>query len=87
MLPSKHYKQGYFVPTNKDKYVGDITKIRYMSSWEHDFNKFLDTNPNILRWSSEEIVVPYIKPTTGKVHRYYPDYCIEFTKPDGQIAI
>ena len=41
-------------------------------------NQFLDTNPSIYRWSSEEIAIPYIKPTDGKTHRYFPDYWIEY---------
>lgn len=79
------FKQGYFSPRNPEKYVGDVTKIRYMSSWELSFDRFLDGNPNILRWSSETIAIPYIKPTDGKVHRYYPDYWIEYINKDGVI--
>jgi hypothetical protein len=69
--------QGYFKPRHPEKYVGDVNKIRFMSSWELQADKFLDDNPNVLRWSSEEIVIPYVKPTDGKVHRYYPDYWVE----------
>lgn len=81
-----HFKQGYFTPTHPEKYVGDVNKIRFMSSWELQFDKFLDNNPNVLRWSSEEIAIPYIKPTTGKVHRYYPDYWVEFKNKQGEIV-
>ena len=49
-------------------------------------NKFLDTNPNILRWSSEEIKIPYIKPTDGKSHFYYPDYWVEYKNREGRIV-
>lgn len=79
------FRQGYYTPQNPDKYVGDIAKIRYMSSWELSFNKFLDGNPNILRWASECIAIPYIKPTDGKMHRYYPDYWIEYRNQQGNI--
>lgn len=77
--------QGYFNPRNPDKYVGSIDKIQFRSSWELHFNKFLDNNPNILRWSSEEISIPYRKPTTGKIHKYWPDYWIEYKDKDGNI--
>ncbi len=80
------FKQGWYTPLNPEKYVGDITKIRYMSSWELAFNRFLDNNPNILRWASEEIAIPYIKPTDGKVHRYFPDYWIEYNNKAGEIV-
>lgn len=79
------FKQGYFHPTNPSKYVGDATKIRFMSSWELKFDQFLDRNPNILRWSSEEIAIPYVKPTTGRVHRYYPDYWVEYRNKNGEL--
>jgi hypothetical protein len=49
-------------------------------------HKFLDGNPNILEWSSEEIAIPYIKPTTGRVHRYYPDYWVKYKNKAGQIV-
>lgn len=79
------FRQGLFTPRNPEKYVGDAAKIRYMSSWELSFDKFLDGNPNILRWSSECVAIPYIKPTDGKIHRYYPDYWIEYINKDGEV--
>ena len=79
------FRQGYYTPVNPEKYAGDVTKIRYMSSWELEFDKFLDNNPNILRWASECVPIPYIKPTDGRVHKYYPDYWVEYRNRDGQI--
>ncbi len=78
--------QGFYHPRHPEKYVGDVTKIRFMSSWELQADKFLDDNPNILRWSSEEIAIPYIKPTDKKVHKYYPDYWVEFRNSHGKIV-
>jgi hypothetical protein len=82
---ASRFKQGYFQPRNPEKYVGDVTKIRFMSSWELSFQRFLDGNPNILRWSSECIAIPYMKPTDGKIHRYYPDFWIEYINKDGEV--
>ena len=80
---NSRYSQGWYTPKNPKKYVGDTTKIRYMSSWEKQFNEFLDSNPNILRWSSEPVAIPYLKPTDNRVHRYFPDYWIKYrTKHD-----
>lgn len=45
--------------------------------------KYCDTSPNILRWASEEIVIPYISPVDRKPHRYYVDFLIEIKTPDG----
>ena len=82
---AKRFKQGWFTPKNPDKYVGEVEKIRYMSSWELNTDNFFDNNPNILRWSSEEIAIPYVKPTDNKVHRYFPNYWIEYKDSKGQI--
>lgn len=81
------YKQGYFTPQHPEKYKGkNIDKIVYRSSWELHFNKFLDSNPNVLEWSSECIAIPYVKPTDGRIHRYFPDYWIKYRNKDGQIV-
>lgn len=37
---------------------------------------YCDTNSAVLEWSSEEIVIPYVSPVDGKVHRYFPDFFI-----------
>jgi TnsA endonuclease N terminal len=79
-------QKGRYEPRNPQKYVGDITKIRYMSSWEKEAHQFFDNNPNIIHWSSEGIKIPYIKPTDGKIHHYYPDYWIEYKNRNGEIV-
>ena len=60
--------------------------IVFRSSWELSMTQFLDNNPNILRWSSEEFYIPYLKPTDKKVHRYFPDYWIEYKDRTGKIV-
>lgn len=77
MKTSGHSK-GNFTPRNPKKYVGNINKITYRSSWELDFMKFLDNNVKVTKWGSEIIAIPYIKPTTGRVHKYYPDFYVEY---------
>lgn len=81
----KTFKQGVYNIRHPEKYVGDPSKIVFRSSWELEMNKFLDNNPNVLRWSSEEVAIPYVKPTTGRVHRYYPDYWIEYKDKHGNL--
>lgn len=46
---------------------------------------FFDTNPNILKWNSEEVVVQYVSPIDNKVHRYFIDFYIEFIDKSGQV--
>lgn len=82
---NKTYKQGLFTPRHPEKYMGDATRIIFRSSWELEFNKFLDNNPNVIRWASEELAIPYIKPTDGRVHRYFVDYFVEFKDKNGSI--
>lgn len=77
-------KQGSYQPTHPEKYKGDLAKIRFMSSWELNFHQFLDNNPNVLEWSSEEIKIPYLKPTTGRVHVYLPDYWVKYNDNQGK---
>jgi hypothetical protein len=77
------FKQGKYIPKNPEKYLGDINKITYRSSWELKMNQFLDNNVMIINWGSEIISIPYIKPTDGKMHNYFPDYYIEYIDKDG----
>jgi hypothetical protein len=70
------YKTVY-KPTNKDKYVGNSDNIVCRSLWERKFCKYLDQNNNVVRWSSEEIAVPYYSPIDNKTHNYYPDFVFE----------
>lgn len=83
-LNERSFKQGVYYPKNPSKYIGEHPPV-YRSSWELDVHKFLDMNPNILAWASESIVIPYIKPTDKRVHRYFPDYFIKYKHRDGSI--
>ena len=71
-----------FTPTNPQKYVGDVTNIIMRSSWETRFAHWCDKNPSIVKWNSEETVVPYRCPTDDKIHRYFIDFKI--TLADGR---
>ena len=72
--------KGKYRPTNKRKYKGDVNSIVYRSLWERKFMVYLDTNPDITEWGSEEIVIPYVSPLDGKRHRYFPDFLIQTPK-------
>lgn len=65
------FRQGVFKPVNKDKFVGNVAF--YRSGLELKFMRFCDNNPNVVKWGSENIVIPYISPIDNKVHRYYVD--------------
>ena len=65
--------------------MGDPSKIICRSLWERKVCKYLDSNTNIIRWSSEEVVVPYYSPVDKKVRRYYPDFVIEKKDKDDSV--
>lgn len=71
------YKQGIFKPTKPEKYKGDASNIIYRSGWEKRVMDWCDTNPNIVAWSSEEIIIPYISPVDNRPHRYFVDFYVE----------
>ena len=72
----KKLHSGKFRPKNIKKYKGNPTDIQYRSGWELRFMRYLDQNSSIVKWSSEEVVVPYRSPLDGRVHRYFPDFWI-----------
>jgi len=80
----KTYK-GKFTPKNTKKYKGDPTNIIYRSLWERKVMRYLDENPNVLEWSSEEIAIPYVSPLDNRVHRYFPDFVVKAKTKDGII--
>lgn len=65
---------GKFSPKNVNKYLGDPTNIWWRSLWERRVMVHLDDNPNVIEWSNEEIIVPYLSPVDNKWHRYFPDF-------------
>ena len=76
---------GQFKPSNPQKYVGDYKNIIYRSSWEARVMNWLDKNPNIISWASEEVIIPYISPVDGRWHRYFPDFLVKSKTADGKI--
>ena len=44
-----------------------------------------DDNPNVIRWASEELAIPYVSPVDRKRHKYFPDFLIEMRNRVGQI--
>ena len=67
----------------------------YRSSWEKACFVWCDRNPKVVKWSSEEVVVPYRWDIDKKMHRYFVDLKITFEdnktilveiKPDKETA-
>ena len=66
------YKGNYTIK-NKEKYIGDHTKVKYRSLWERQAFKWCESNPRVRGWNSEEIVIPYVSSADKRFHRYYVD--------------
>jgi hypothetical protein len=70
--------KGKFSPKNPNKYNGNPINIIYRSLLERRFMVYLDNSPSVLKWSSEEIIIPYVSPLDNRVHRYFPDFFIKY---------
>lgn len=81
----KSSNKGVYKCKNPSKYAGNVNNIIFRSSWELSTNKFLDGNPNIIKWSSEPFGIPYVKTSTQKIHKYYPDYYVQYKNKQGKI--
>lgn len=46
--------------------------------------QFCDMAESVLKWNSEEIVIPYRSPIDGKTHRYFVDFWIEVLNKEGK---
>ena len=69
---------GKYKPKKPEKYAGDYTKIVYRSMWERHCFKWCDDNADVVRWSSEEVVIPYYYDVDKKYHRYFMDLKVTY---------
>jgi hypothetical protein len=71
-----------------EKYKGVSKTITMRSGWEISFAmKFLDANPLVLEWSSEDVCIPYFHPVDHKIHRYFVDFWMKTDKKEYLIEI
>jgi|TARA_B110000495_G_C22395202_1_gene253289 hypothetical protein len=75
--------KGKYKVQNRSKYVGAVDNVVYRSSWERRFMVYADTSVKVIKWNSEELVIPYVSPVDGKVHRYFPDFWMEVLEEGG----
>ena len=78
--------KGKYRPINPEKYHGNPTMIEYRSSWELNFMKYLDSNPNVISWQSEEKAIWYTDPVARKKRRYFPDFIIKYKNSKGLVV-
>lgn len=75
---SEDYYQGYFEPSNPEKYRGDVSDIYFRSHWELRAFHYCDNSAKVIAWASEETIVPYYMKGRRKPYKYYPDLMIYF---------
>ena len=83
---NSQYKQGYYKLVNPNKCIGGIKDghVIYRSSLELAFTMYLDVNENVIKWSTESIVVPYV--LDNKIHRYFIDYYYQTLSNDDNLV-
>jgi len=76
-------RTGIYKLKNPHKYLGNDSSVRYKSMWERNIMNWCDNSNTIIRWSYEQIIIPYKSPITRKMHRYYPDFYVEHSTKKG----
>jgi hypothetical protein len=82
---ARNFLQGRYTPKNPSKYKGNAANIVFRSSWELKLMNYLDCNANVIKWSSETVIIPYRSPKDNQIHRYFIDFYAEIKNPDGKI--
>lgn len=83
----REFRQGIFKPLNKEKCLNSSPVI-FRSYLEARLFKILDSNSDVLKWSSEETVIPYVHPIKTKQSgqktyaRYFVDVYMEMKIED-----
>lgn len=81
------YSKHGWLTTNK------AGEVYYESSWEEDYFKYLDSNPQVLEFQPHPFIIKY-KYDNGEIHRYTPDVLVTYhdghkelieIKPESQV--
>ena len=88
------YKQGNYIPVNKDKVIKLNEKggVYFRSSWEQKVCLYLDLNSNVTKWGCEFMKIPYTMELVDQngvlkssSHNYFADFYYEMIRSDGTI--
>lgn len=77
--------KGKFKPKYPEKYAGDPTNIIYRSLWELRLMRYFDQSTSVIKWGSEEVIIPYRSPVDNRIHRYFPDFIVKTKDLNGTI--
>ena len=86
----RSFVSGTYHVHNTTKYRGSnggggARAAQYRSSWELRLMGWLDSNPNVVEWGSERMVVQYVDKVDGRVHRYFVDFDFVVRGKDGNL--
>lgn len=70
---------------NIHKYVGNPNKIISRSSWERKLFRWCDENPSVLKWNSEDVIIPYFSKADGKMRNYHIDVFVQIKNKNNDI--
>ena len=79
------FRKGKFRPKYPQKYAGDPTNIIFRSSWELRFMVWADEKSSVVKWRSEETIIPYRSPIDNKIHRYFVDFQVQVRDKNGNL--
>lgn len=82
-LPLKkdaRFHQGIYRPKYQDKFIGKECVFR--SGLELKFFRFCDSNPNVVLWGSENVIIPYFSKSENKWRKYYVDNFVKIKEGD-----
>jgi hypothetical protein len=48
--------------------------------------KWCDSNPSVLEWGSETVIIPYRSPVDNQIHRYFVDFYIRVQDKHGKVT-
>lgn len=83
--------KGWYQLLNPNKFIKPLDEymqsykdghVNFKSRLELKAIKYADFNKHIISWSIEPFNIKYVKPTDGKIHRYFIDLFLEFSSGD-----
>jgi hypothetical protein len=80
----KYPRVGKYKVRNKEKYVGNLHECEHRSRWELIYMKYLDSNPNVIEWGSETVIIPYYHPIDKRTRRYFVDFYVKVVTKTGR---
>lgn len=82
---NKRYRQGFYHPRHPEKFVSSTPVAVYRSGLELDYFRLLDENPAVVKWGSEDVVVPYF--FNNGWHRYFIDLFVVLRQGEREVRL